>query len=139
MVATSTDGGQTWSSGSLVAPDNFQISGWPHSGPSLAVLGKRLLITWLTVRTDVAGLYIAYSDDGGRTFSRSQSVSQGTLDPNHSYMVASNGRAHIVFQARDKNKNEGWSKIATYYREVSPSGVLSPLLRVGQLSGSAVY
>ena len=139
MVATSTDGGKTWSNGSLVAPDNFQLNGCPHSGPSLAVLGKRLFVTWWTVRNDVAGVYLAYTDNGGRTFSSSQLVSAGTLDPNHPSMAAGNGWTRIVFQARDVKQNQGWGKLATYYREVSPNGVLSRLVRIGQLSESATY
>ncbi len=43
FVATSTDGGATFSAETLVAPDNWQINGCPHSGPSLATLNGHSL------------------------------------------------------------------------------------------------
>jgi hypothetical protein len=45
----------------------------------------------------------------------------------------------VAFQARDPEKNAGWSKVAAYLREIDKSGKVGPLSRAGQLAGSASY
>jgi hypothetical protein len=139
VVATSNDAGQTWSEPVRVAEDNWNINGCPHSGASMATLGDRLFISWHTVRDRRAELYLAYSDDGGRTFSPRQSLAGDLLDPNHSALFEAGGKLVVVFQARDPQKNAGWSKTATYFREIDAAGAAAPLVRVGQLDGSASY
>ena len=139
VVATSADGGQSWGQPVRVAEDNWSINGCPHSGSSLAVLGKRLYVSWYTVREDHSEIYIAYSDDGGRTFSGRQSLSEDLLDPNHPALFEVGEKLVALFQARDPQENSGWGKVAAYYREVDGAGRLSPLVRVGHLAGSASY
>jgi hypothetical protein len=48
-VSTSTDGGKNWGKPVRVAEDHWQINVCPHFGPALAVLGKRIFISWFTV------------------------------------------------------------------------------------------
>ena len=139
VVATSKDGGQTWGNAVRVAEDNWSINGCPHSGSSLALLGKRLYVSWYTVREGHSEIYFAYSTDGGRSFSGRQSLSENLLDPNHPALFEVDGKIVALFQARDPKENSGWGKIAAYYREVDPQGRLSPLVRVGQAEGSASY
>ncbi len=139
VVATSSDGGQSWGKPVRVAEDNWSINGCPHSGSSLAVLGKRLYVSWYTIREDRSEVYIAYSDDGGHTFSGRQSLSGDLLDPNHPALFEVGNRLVALLQARDPQENSGWGKVAAYYREVDKDGRLSPLVRVGHLAGSATY
>jgi hypothetical protein len=139
VVATSHDGGQSWQPATLVAEDNWSINGCPHSGSSMAMFGKRLYVSWYTVREKHSEIYIAYSDDDGRTFSGRQSLSENLLDPNHPALFEVGGKVVALFQARDPQENSGWGKIAAYYREVDAASRLSPLVRVGQLAGSASY
>jgi hypothetical protein len=139
VVATSHDGGQTWGKALRVAEDNWSINGCPHSGSSMAVLGKRLYVTWYTVREEHSEIYVAYSDDGGQTFSGRQSLSESLLDPNHPALFEAGGRVVALFQARDPEQNSGWGKIAAYYREIDDGGRLSPPVRVGHAGGSASY
>jgi hypothetical protein len=139
VIATSHDGGQTWGKAVRVAEDNWSINGCPHSGSSMAVAGKRLFVSWYTVREDHSEIYIAHSDDGGQTFSGRQSLSENLLDPNHPALFETGGKIAALFQARDDGQNSGWGKIAAYYREIDAAGRLSPLVRVGQAEGSASY
>jgi hypothetical protein len=139
VVATSNDGGETWGDPVGVAEDNWVINGCPHSGASMATLGGRLFVSWHTVREGRAELYLAYSDDGGRTFSPRQSLAGDLLDPNHSVMFEAGDKLLVAFQARDAQKNAGWSKVATYFREIGATGEVAPAVRVGQLQGSASY
>jgi hypothetical protein len=139
VVATSNDGGQTWGDPLRVAEDNWSINGCPHSGAAMATLGDRLFISWHTVRDGRSELYLAYSDDGGRTFSSRQSLAGELLSPNHSALVEAGDKLAVVFQARDGEKNAGWSKAAAYFREIDAAGGVAPLIRLGQLEGSASY
>ena len=84
-------------------------------------------------------LSLAYSDDGGKTFSRRAMLADDVLDANHPYISAVGGRLGIVFQGRPPAKQQGWAPISVYYREVDAEARLSPLQTVGQASGSASY
>jgi hypothetical protein len=139
VIATSTDGGQSWGKAARVAEDNWSINGCPHSGSSMALLGKRLYVSWYTVREGSSEINLAHSDDGGRTFSGRRSLSENLLDPNHPALFELGGKVVALFQARDPKANSGWGKVAAYLREVDSDGRLSPLVRIGQAEGSASY
>jgi len=139
FVAASQDSGATWGSPVRVAEDNWVLNGCPHSGAALAAIGKRLFIAWHAVRDKQVTLSLAYSDDGGKTFSRRIMLSDNVLDPNHPFMSAVGGRLGIVFQGRPAAKQQGWAPISVYYREVDADARLSPLVAVGQAAGSASY
>lgn len=139
VVGTSADGGATWGEAVRVAEDGWSINGCPHSGASMAVLNGRLYVSWFTVREKRSEVYLATSTDGGGSFSARQSVSEELLDPNHPALFDAGGRVAVLFQARDPQTNNGWGKVAAYYREVDAKGSLSPMVRIGQLSGSATY
>lgn len=140
-VVTSTDGGKSWGNPVRVADDHWQIDGCPHSGPSLAVLGKRLFVSWFTVheKEHQSYVFLVHSDDSGHTFSDRLWLSAGTLDANHPYIVAAGDRILAVFQARDQDTNNGWGKVHVYLREVSAAGAMSRLMAVPNVGASASY
>ncbi len=139
MIAASRDEGATWGAPVRVAEDNWVINGCPHSGASIGAIGKRLFIAWHAVREKQAGLSLAYSDDGGKTFSRRIPLAEGVLDANHPYMNKVGDNLGIVFQGRPSGKQEGWAPLAVYYREVEPDGKLTPLQMMKPVAGSASY
>ncbi len=139
FVASSSDEGATWSTPARVAEDNWVLNGCPHSGASMAAIGKRLFIAWHAVRDKQAVLSLAHSDDGGRTFSRRFLVSEGVLDPNHPFFSTVGDRLALVFQGRPAGRAQGWAPVNVYYREVDGDARLSPLQTVGQAGGSASY
>ena len=69
-VASSTDGGQTFSSPVVVSDDKWQIAGCPVSGAALvAATDGALHVVWYTAgEAGTPGLYRTESRDGGRTF-----------------------------------------------------------------------
>lgn len=139
-VATSIDEGKTWSAGKRVAEDNWVLNGCPHSGAALAVMGKRLFLTWHTVRDNKNKLYLSYSDDGGETFTHRADVSEHILDPNHPYLAEMGDRVGLVFQGRNAAPQvDTWAPLEVWYREFDAQGKLSPLERLGHLEGSAAY
>jgi hypothetical protein len=105
------------------------------------VLGKRLFVSWFTIHEGEQQSYIflAHSDDRGRTFSHGVSLSEGTVDPNHPCLIAAGDRLFAVFQARDRDTNLGWGKGRVYLREVSAAGRMSHLTSAANLSASASY
>jgi hypothetical protein len=69
-VASSADGGQSFSPPTVVSDDRWELQGCPVSGPALAASGGSLRVLWYTAGgAGAAGLYWSESTDGGRTFS----------------------------------------------------------------------
>ena len=138
-VASSPDGGATWSKPAGVAEDNWHLNACPHSGASLAVIGNRLFVAWHTVREGTSQLYLAWSDDAGRSFSPRINLRGGVLDSNHVALVAHGSKIGAVFQGRDPKDHEGWGKQNAWYREIDSRGQLSDLVNLGHLEGSVNY
>lgn len=128
-VTSSDDGGATWAAPVRVAVDNWHLNGCPHSGPSLAVLHGRLFIAWYSVHEQVhtAAVFYAYSDDQGRSFSPEKALSAGTVDANHPQLVTAGDRILAAFQGRDPKRDNGWTPLRAYVRDISADGQLSPL------------
>ena len=139
QVASSPDGGATWSKPTGIAEDDWHLNACPHSGASLAVLGKRLFVAWHTVREGSSQLYLAWSDDGGRTFSPRTNLRGTALDANHPVLVAHGNKVGVVFQGRDPNDDQGWGRQNAYYREIDAQGRMSNLMNAGHLEGSVNY
>jgi BNR repeat-like domain len=139
LVASSRDAGATWSKPSRVSDDDWRLNACPHSGDSMAVLGRRLFIAWHTVRRDKGQLFLAWSDDGGKTFSPPVNLRGAVLDANHPRLVAHRQMIGVVFEGRDPGKDAGWGKRNAYYREIDAQGNLSPLTNLGHLDGSVNY
>jgi hypothetical protein len=76
-VASSTDGGVTFSRGAVVSDDQWQLSACPVSGAALSSTGRdQLEVTWYTAgAAGVAGIYSAVSNDRGRTFGQRRLLS----------------------------------------------------------------
>ncbi len=77
-VASSTDGGASFSSPVIVSDDKWVLQGCPVSGPSLAVDSNgSLKVLWYAAgEANAPGLYFAESTDKGRNFSSRQLLSQ---------------------------------------------------------------
>ena len=65
-VVTSKQG--TWSAPRPVSSDNWEISGCPVNGPSVAVDNRRVAVGWYTGANDSPRVKIAFSNDAGTTF-----------------------------------------------------------------------
>jgi hypothetical protein len=78
-VASTTDGGRTFSPPVVVSDDRWQIAGCPVSGSALAGgADGTLRVLWFSAGdAGETGLYWAESRDGGRTFSQRQLFSNG--------------------------------------------------------------
>jgi hypothetical protein len=139
FIASSSDKGRTWSQPALVARDGWKINGCPHVGPALATLKSRVYAAWFTEGSGDPAINLAFSDDGGKTFSGKRKVSGDTMDPTHPHMVSDGEKLALVFQARSATKDQGWGRVGVYYREVYPDGSMSNLVRAGEGQANANY
>ena len=110
VVSRSTDGGQTFSSPVVVGNDRWVYQACPHRPVSLGVdrLG-RLYVVWYTEGADeTPAIYLAYSDDQGKTFSGKQQLnrSKGTF-PDHPQMaVDPQGRVIVIWEEQSPVRRE---------------------------------
>jgi hypothetical protein len=149
FVATSSDGGATFGTETLVAPDNWQINGCPHSGPALATLDGKLFVAWQTVSEERSRLVLASSDNNGAHFSPRLAADADLDDPNHPQLTKIGDKIGLVFQARpstvngeDKaleNPKTVWGRLDTYFCQINKAGALTRPQRIGHANGSATY
>lgn len=123
-LATSNDGGKTFSEPARVATDNWKIDGCPHSGATMAVRGERLWISWYSDGDGSnSGVRLTWSDDGGQTFAPAKLISGEILDANHPDMaVADDGRLLLTFKGRAPGKDDGWAPSGAWMLEVFEDG-----------------
>jgi len=97
-VASSKDGGRSFSQGVVVSNDNWQLSACPVSGAALASAEKNEVeVVWYTEgAAGPAGLYYSSSHDGGKTFSERTLLSDAAASGTP---VLANGAC--IFNTRD--------------------------------------
>jgi hypothetical protein len=66
-----------WTVPQPVFSDNWKIAACPVNGPALAAAGRRVAMTWFTVKQDQGQAYLAFSDDAGATFGKPIRVDDG--------------------------------------------------------------
>jgi len=98
VVSRSTDNGKSFSSPVIVGHDQWVYEGCPHRPATMGVdQQNRLYVTWYTEGPDdTPGVYLAYSDDQGNTFTprRLLNISKGTF-PDHP-QLAVNHEGHLL-------------------------------------------
>lgn len=66
-----------WTEPKPVHRDNWKIAGCPVNGPRIAVKDNQLAVAWYTAVTEPAHVNLAFSRDGGETFTDAVSVDNG--------------------------------------------------------------
>ena len=110
VVARSTDSGQTFAAPVVVGNDRWVYQACPHRPASLGVdRSGRLYVVWYTEGADeTPAIYLAYSDDRGRTFSEKKQLnrSKGTF-PDHPQMaVDPEGRVMVIWEEQSPVRRE---------------------------------
>jgi hypothetical protein len=59
-----------WTTASTVHDDGWRIDACPVNGPALSADGRDVAIAWFNAREDQGHAFVAFSHDGGRSFSR---------------------------------------------------------------------
>jgi len=131
VVSISNDEGNTFAPPVRVAEDNWKLEGCPDSGPAVIKVGHRIYVAWLTEASRArSGVRLAWTDDGGKTFSLPVMASSKTLDANHpAFALEDDGTVLLSFQARDPQKRGGWTPPRPYAIEIDVHGDISdPIL-----------
>ena len=119
VVARSNDGGATFEEPVRVHNDGWVYPGCPHAGPSIAVDSAGALhVVWYTGAEGRAGLYLAASHDGGRTFGAPQPLSKGTAPVSHARLAPTPVGVWIAWE--DRNQPGGRVALS----RCGPDGVL---------------
>ena len=98
-VASSSDGGASFSSPVIVSDDKWMLQGCPVSGPSLSAdAGGTLKVVWYAAGENAApGLYFAETRDKGRSFSPRSLLMQETVKGTPA-LAGANDRAVAIWQ-----------------------------------------
>jgi hypothetical protein len=110
VVSRSADGGETFFAPVVVGNDRWVYPACPHRPASLGVDRQgRLYVVWYTEGADeTPAIYLAYSDDQGRTFSEKKQLnrSKGTF-PDHPQMtVDPEGRVIVIWEEQSPVRRE---------------------------------
>ena len=105
VVARSTDGGASFAAPVKVHGDGWVYPGCPHAGPSIAVDGAGTLhVVWYTGAEGRAGLYLAASRDGARTFDAPQALSGNGIAPvSHARLAPTGDGVWVAWEDRGKS------------------------------------
>ena len=77
-----------WSQRSIPLPDRWHFAGCPVNGPNLDADGSRIAPIWFSAPQDKPEVMLAFSEDGGSTFTPPVHVDEGNAV----------GRAQVVLQ-----------------------------------------
>ena len=122
--------GDAWTVPARVHEDNWKIDGCPVNGPAVSASGRNVVVAWFTAPRDEGHAFVAFSQDGGRTFSAPvQADDAGSL-----------GRV-AVEQMPDGSAVVGWIEFAATratfkVRRIERGGQRSAAIAVTDLSDS---
>jgi len=125
VVATSLDGGQTWTKPVKVTKEGWKVNGCAHSGPTMKYVNGKIFISWYTGKDDKAAIKLAYSSDRGNSFNLIEDIHGRTLDANHPNMIINGKEAWIIFQGRDPNQSGGWGREKAWLVRVKSDNEIS--------------
>ena len=125
VVATSLDGGQTWTKPVKVTKEGWKVNGCAHSGPTMKYVNGKIFISWYTGKDDKAAIKLAYSSDRGNSFNLIEDIHGRTLDANHPNMMINGKEAWIIFQGRDPNQSGGWGREKAWLVQVKNENEIS--------------
>ena len=89
-----------WVNGEWTAPTNIAIEMWempgcPVNGPAVTANGQNVAVTWFTAKNGFPQVKIAFSDNGGASFSEATVVSEGSTIGRLGITSLANGHAAI--------------------------------------------
>lgn len=134
--AVSYDNGKSFSDPGRISPDNWVITGCPHTGPAIAQTPKGLSFVWYTLGKG-SGIFYSDSKDNGKSFTPKDQVSPKTSAKHPQLEVTRSGEQLIVW---DENTSKGsWiglevrsqdgKKIVTSYLTDSSSRASFPVVK----------
>jgi hypothetical protein len=109
VVASSSDGGTTWSSPVKVHDDRFKAGHCPELAHGIGLdANGRLFVAWYTGTSVRPGIYYTTSSDGGKSFSEPVTLLTDSWVPYADVKLATDetGGAWVAFEDRRSDHNE---------------------------------
>jgi len=91
-----------WTKPYVLARDGWQIPGCPVNGPSLDSNGNRVVAAWFSMQNDQAVVRVAFSQDGGATFSDPRRIDEGQALGRVDVVLLPSGEAVVVWMETTK-------------------------------------
>lgn len=109
MHTVSSDGGRTFANTHRISPDNWKISGCPHTGPTTGSNKEGLHFAWYTMGNG-EGVYYCRSTDNGKTFTPRESVSSKGSAKHPQLAILEEDKIVIVWDetVQKENKFNSW-------------------------------
>lgn len=105
--------------------DNWQIPGCPVNGPMLDADGMRVAAAWFTGADQVPRVYVAFSGDGGDSFSAPVRMDEGAALGRVAVAWLEDGRALVTWLAEHDDGGDIRARVAAPSGEVSRSWVVA--------------
>lgn len=110
----------SWSSPKPVYSDNWEISGCPVNGPSVAADGRRVVVAWFTEGSDQPRVKVAFSGDAGATFGNPIQVDEGDAVGRVDTLLLPDGSALVCWMSGTVESG------AIKVRRIRQDGTLGP-------------
>jgi hypothetical protein len=129
-IAIARAAGDAWKPAAL-SSDGWQITGCPVNGPAIAAHGRAVAVAWFTRAHDAQRVRVAFSSDGGASFTPSVDVDEPAGDRAPIGRVAivldDNGSAIVSWVATTS------SALTVLVRRITPTGGRGPELPIAHL------
>jgi hypothetical protein len=130
-----------WTTAQPVFSDNWKIAACPVNGPALAANGRRVAMTWFTVKQDQGQAYLAFSDDAGATFGKPIRVDDGGSLGRVDVELLPDGAALATWiefadQPATPKPSGGGGRAQFRARRIDPNGTRSAAVTISGLAGS---
>lgn len=134
-VASSTDGGQTFSEPVIASDDKWMIAGCPVSGPALvAASDNAIRVLWYSAgEAGSPGLYWSESRDGGKSFTSRKALAEGSAFGTPHLIMGPGNNLTVVWES---NQN-GASKIVVARLDNAGAPTATEIPSQGQLPTAA--
>jgi hypothetical protein len=106
----------------VLGNDQWRIPGCPVNGPAVAARGDRVAVAWYAAPDRQARVAVAFSDDGGRSFSVPVIVDQGMVSGRVAIRLAEDDAALVSWLGRAA---DGTGQLRL--RRVLPEGASGPI------------
>jgi hypothetical protein len=105
-VATSQDGGKSFSQPGIVSDDQWLISGCPVSGATISVgpNGNAQVLWYSGGEAGPSGLYFAESKDAGKSFTPRRLISEGSVTGTPILLTDSRGNLNAIWQGEHEQR-----------------------------------
>ncbi|MEM6805212.1 MAG: exo-alpha-sialidase, partial [Bacteroidota bacterium] len=123
--------GEKWQEAVRVAKDDWEINGCPVNGPAISTQGKSLAVAWYTAAQNVPQVKLAFSEDGGKSFSKAIKVDLGNPMGRVDVLMTQSNYAYVSWMEKDQEQ-----EAKVMIRAIAKGGALSPAREVGEISSA---